>query len=160
MSRRTRFLIGAIAALTILSVSTVSAKPGAKDVSLRFSSTPIPVVLRTLAEQVGFDLVVGPGIESTVDVNLNDVPWETALDAVLSSNGLTYHWRENVLVVLATTADGGGYLEHHVVTLRYANPSAVKTILTGLLKPPAKAELLQAVASSAPGAAVAGTPPV
>ncbi len=136
------------------------AKPGAKDVSLRFSGTPIPVVLRTLAEQVGFDLVVGPGIESTVDVNLSGVPWETALHAVLSSNGLTYHWRDNVLVVLATSADGAGYLEHQVVTLRYASPAAVKTILTGILKPPAKAELLQSVVSTAPGATTPGIPPV
>lgn len=153
--------IGAITALTavLLSVSA-NAKPAAKDVSLRFSSTPIPVVLRTLAEHVGFDLVVGPGIESTVDVNLHDVPWETALDAILSSNGMTYHWRDNVLVVLATSADGGGYLSHQVVTLQYANPSAVKTILTGILKAPAKAELLQAVATGATAGAGPGVPPV
>lgn len=160
MNRQVRVLAGAFVALFIFSATGALAKPGAKDVSLRFSATPIPVVLRTLAEQVGFDLVVGPGIESTVDVNLNDVPWETALDAVLSSNGLTYHWRENVLVVLATTAEGGGYLEHQVVTLKYANPGAVKNILTGLLKAPAKAELLQSVASASPGAPVAGIPPV
>jgi type IV pilus assembly protein PilQ len=160
MSRYTRVLAGTILALILFSASGAIAKPGAKEVSLRFSATPIPIVLRTLAEQVGFDLVVGPGIEATVDVNLNNVPWETALDAVLSSNGLTYHWRDNVLVVLATTAEGGGYLEHQVVTLKYANPTAVKTILTGLLKPPAKAELLQPVASAAPGAPVAGIPPV
>lgn len=160
MSRHTSVLAGALFALTIFAVTGAYAKPGEKDVSLRFSATPIPVVLRTLAEQVGFDLVVGPGIEATVDVNLNNVPWETALDAVLSSNGLTYHWRDNVLVVLATTAEGGGYLEHQVVTLKYANPSAVKAILTGLLKPPAKAELLQSVTSAAPGAPVAGIPPV
>jgi type II secretory pathway component GspD/PulD (secretin) len=135
-------------------------KPAPKNVSLRFSSTPIPVVLRTLAEQVGFDLVVGPGIESEIDVNLNDVPWETALDAVLSANGMSYHWRDNVLVVLATTADGGGYLTHQVVTLRYANPAAVKTILAGILKPPAKAELLQSVAVGPAGGPVAGVPPV
>ncbi len=146
-------LIAAISLVASLPFgSQVSAKPAAKDVSLRFSATPIPVVLRTLAEQVGFDLVVGPGIESTVDVNLNNVPWETALDAVLSSNGMTYHWRDNVLVVLATSADGGGYLSHHVVTLRYANPVAVKTILAGILKPPAKAELMQASGVSATGA--------
>jgi len=146
-------------AASLLTCPHAYAKPGAKDVSLRFSATPIPIVLRTLAEQVGFDLVVGPGIESTVDVNLNNVPWETALDAVLSSNGMTYHWRDNVLVVLATSADGGGYLSHQVVTLRYANASAVKTILTGILKPPSKAELLQAVATT-PGSGGGSVPPV
>jgi type IV pilus assembly protein PilQ len=142
-------------------------RPAAKNVSLRFSSTAIPIVLRTLAEQVGFDLVVGPGIESTVDVNLNNVPWETALEAVLSSNGLSYHWRDNVLVVMPSSAEGG-VLIHHVVTLRYANPAAVKTILTGILKPPAKAELLQVVAVGPtaasprvpPGVPIAGVPPV
>jgi type II secretory pathway component GspD/PulD (secretin) len=151
----------AIAAALAMIGSVAWGKPAPKNVSLRFSSTPIPVVLRTLAEQVGFDLVVGPGIEAEIDVNLHDVPWETALDAVLSSNGMTYHWRDNVLVVLAISADGGGYLTHRVVTLRYANPAAVKTILSGILKAPAKAELLQAVASGGPNSAPAsGTPPV
>lgn len=139
---------------------TAESKPGPKDVSLKFSGTPLPVVLRTLADQVGFDLVVGAGVEAAVDVNLRNVPWETALDAVLSSNGLTYHWRDNVLVVLATTADGGGYLTHQVVTLRYANPSAVKAILNGILKPPAKAELMQSIATGTPTAGSISIPPI
>lgn len=144
----------------LLSCPDALAKPGPKDVSLKFSGTPLTIVLRTLADQVGFDLVVGAGVEAAVDVNLKNVPWETALDAVLSSNGLTYHWRGNVLVVLATSADGGGYLTHQVVTLRYANPTAVKTILNGILKPPAKAELMQPIALSTAVAGNVSVPPM
>lgn len=156
--------IATVAALTIVASaswlhSVTWAQPTPRNVSLRFSGTPIQVVLRTLAEQVGFDLVVGPGIESEIDVNLNDVPWETALDAVLSANGMSYQWRDNVLVVLATTADGSGYLIHHVVTLRYANPAAVRTVLAGILKPPAKAELLQVLPFGATVVPVATIPP-
>jgi type II secretory pathway component GspD/PulD (secretin) len=153
-----RLLILVCAAIVAGNAAIAWSKPAARDVSIRFSSTPIPVVLRALAEQVGFDLVVGPGIEAEVDVNLNGVPWETALDAVAASHGLSYQWRDDVLVVLPG-GEGNGFLTHQVVTLRYANPLAVKTVLATVLRSPAKVELLQAVTTGTT-AATATPPPV
>jgi len=143
--------------------SLAVAKPGPGTVTMRFVQTELPIVLRAMAGQVGFDLVVSPGVEAKVDVDLKNVEWETALAAIASANQLTYQWRDNVLVVMAGGNDGGGALAHEVVNLRYADPGAVKALLNSVIQPPGKAELLQIVpVAGAPmtGPVTANIPPV
>jgi len=143
--------------------SLAGAKPGPGTVTMRFVQTELPIVLRAMASQVGFDLVVSPGVDAKIDVDLNKVEWETALAAIASANQLTYQWRDNVLVVMAGGSDGGGTLEHEVVNLRYADPTAVKTLLNSIIQPPGKAELLSiapATGTTPTGPVTATVPPV
>ncbi|MEW5702597.1 MAG: hypothetical protein AB1792_10250 [Candidatus Zixiibacteriota bacterium] len=132
----------------IVPATAAFAIPGPKNVSLNFVSTDIPVVLTALAGQVGFDLVVAPQTEGQINVNLSDVDWRTALDAIAMANGLSYRWRDDVLVVTPADAAGGGDMEHRVVNLRWADPTAVKAVLTNVLSTNGKVDVLTAQSST------------
>ncbi|MBI3873201.1 MAG: hypothetical protein HY304_09020 [candidate division Zixibacteria bacterium] len=136
-------------AYVVLGAGLTFAKPGPKPVSMRFAHAEIPVVLGSLASQVGFDLVIAPNVQGQIDVNLNNVDWETALSAIVTANHLSYHWRDDVLVILPTDSDADALLEHRVVSLHYADPSAVKAALTSALSPHAKVDLLGMTATAA-----------
>jgi len=156
VSVRTLVSILSTGLFVFLVVAPASAVPGPRTVSLHFADTDIPVVLTALAGQVGFDLVVAPQVEGQIDVNLTDVDWRIVLDALAVANGLSYQWRDEVLVVLPADASVGGLLEHRVVNLRWADPTAIKAVLTNVLSPKAKIEVL-AGPPVAPGTTGAGT---
>jgi type IV pilus assembly protein PilQ len=59
-------------------------------VSLDFSGVELRAVLRTFADISGFNIVIDPRVNGTVDVALKEVPWDQALDIILRSNGLSY----------------------------------------------------------------------
>jgi len=134
----------------------VDAQPAPRTVSLQFSRTGIQTVLSTLASQVGFNLVLGPDVKGEIDVHLAQVDWSVALNTVVAANGYTYFWNDNVLVVMASDKDVPEGLTHRVVNLRYANPTAVKNVLAGVLSSRGKIDVVGAV--TAPGATVAGRP--
>ncbi len=81
----------------------------------QFSGTPIDVdyqsanlrtVLRNLSEIGGINLVIDPSVpgNATVDLKLNQVPWDQVMDVVLKSGQLTYELQGPVLRVLTRDA--------------------------------------------------------
>jgi type IV pilus assembly protein PilQ len=81
----------------------------------RYSGTPIDVdyqaanlrtVLRNLSEIGGINLVIDPSVPSnaTVDLKLNQVPWDQVMEVVLKSGQLTYELDGPVLRVLTRDA--------------------------------------------------------
>jgi type IV pilus assembly protein PilQ len=61
-------------------------------------------VLRALAEYSGRNIVAGKGVGGKVTVSLRDVPWMTALQQILSANGLDYV-TESGIIRVATPAE-------------------------------------------------------
>ncbi len=59
-------------------------------VSLDFQGADLRAVLRTFAEISGLNLVIDPDVKGSVDVTLREVPWDQALDVILSANKLGY----------------------------------------------------------------------
>lgn len=59
------------------------AAPGSEQVSVAFASTPLSTALAVLGSQVGWNLVLAPGVDEQVDLVLRDVPWRLALDLIL-----------------------------------------------------------------------------
>ena len=59
-------------------------------VSLNFQQADLRAVLRTFSEISGLNVVIDPGVAGTVDVALQDVPWDQALDVILRTNRLGY----------------------------------------------------------------------
>jgi len=57
-------------------------------ISLSLRDAPLPEVLRTFAQLVGFNLVLAPSVQGTVTAELKDVPWDQALDVILKTNRL------------------------------------------------------------------------
>jgi len=120
----------------------VKAMPGPQTVTMRFVRTEVATVLTALATQVGFDVVIGSDVEGPIDLNLHDVDWRTALAAIVDSRGLSYHWNDDVLVVLSTEEQNRGALVHRVINLQYGDPLAVQQAVAGVLSPRGKVETL------------------
>ncbi len=54
-------------------------------------------VLRTFAKVSGLNMVIQPGISGPVTVELNQVPWDQALEIILKTNGLWYELDGNIM---------------------------------------------------------------
>ena len=67
--------------------------------SLNFQDIEVRTVLQILADFTRFNLVVSDSVEGNVTLNLQDVPWDQALDLVLKSKGLDKRWEGNVLLI-------------------------------------------------------------
>jgi type IV pilus assembly protein PilQ len=59
-------------------------------ISLDFQGADLRAVLRMFSEISGLNIVIDPAVQGSVDVMLNDVPWDQALDLILRSNKLGY----------------------------------------------------------------------
>ncbi len=70
-----------------------------KRLSLNFQDIEVRSVLATLAEFTGLNLVASDSVSGRVTLNLNDVPWDQALDLILQSQGLASRKQGNVVVV-------------------------------------------------------------
>jgi type IV pilus assembly protein PilQ len=66
---------------------------------IRFSlrDADIKEVLRTFAKISGLNMVVQGNVDGTVTVELNDVPWDQALEIILKTNGLGYQLEGNIM---------------------------------------------------------------
>ncbi len=66
-------------------------------ISMTLRDADIKDVLRSFAEISGLNIVVQPGIEGSVTVELTDVPWDQALDIILKTNGLNYQLEGTIM---------------------------------------------------------------
>ena len=67
--------------------------------SLNFQDIEVRSVLATLAEFTGLNLVASDSVTGRATLNLNDVPWDQALELILQSQGLSSREQGNVIVV-------------------------------------------------------------
>ena len=56
-------------------------------VTLNVESGDIQQVLYAFSIQTGRSIVIGPGVEGTVNLRLREVPWQEALDVILRPYG-------------------------------------------------------------------------
>ena len=61
--------------------------PGER-ISLSLKDADLAEVLRSFARLAGFNLVLDPAVRGAVTVELQNVPWEQALEVILESHGL------------------------------------------------------------------------
>ncbi|MCM5704162.1 type IV pilus secretin PilQ [Larsenimonas salina] len=76
-----------------------SERDGGPRVTLNFSSINVREALSLLAEEGGVNLVVSDSVQGSVTLNLQNVPWQQALDIILKSKGLSSRQDGNVLMV-------------------------------------------------------------
>ena len=88
---------GGLLVVTVLSVVIVllalvpqegSAQSEASRISGTWTQMPVHRVLRAFAEFSGKSIVLGPTVAGTVTAHLDDQPWDTAMEAILSAHGL------------------------------------------------------------------------
>jgi len=83
-------------------IVTDEARYRGKKISLNLVDADVKQVFRLFHEISGLNFVVDPGVEGRVTIVVDNVPWDQALDIILSNNGLDKQYENNV-VRIATT---------------------------------------------------------
>ncbi|WBG91221.1 DNA uptake porin HofQ [Pantoea piersonii] len=109
--------------------------------SLNFDDAPVARILQALADYQHLNLLIAPGVEGSLSLRLDDVPWKQALSLVTRLAALTVVEEENVLLVYPDSwlqqqqqeqaASTPPPLELRAVTLHYANAAEVYRSLQG-----------------------------
>lgn len=68
-------------------------------ISLNFQSIDIRAALRIIADVAAVNLVVSDKVQGEMALRLDDVPWDQALDIILTTNGLGKRLEGNVLLI-------------------------------------------------------------
>jgi len=71
----------------------------AGNVSFDFRDADIRNVFKILSFKSGVNIVAGPEVSGTVTIQLNDVPWQQALEVILSTYGYAYERKGNIIIV-------------------------------------------------------------
>jgi type IV pilus assembly protein PilQ len=71
-------------------------------IDLKVTNADVTDVLRTFAQISGLNVIVQPGVTGTVTAELENVPWDQALEQVLKINGLDYELDGNVMRIAPT----------------------------------------------------------
>ncbi|HYU33802.1 MAG TPA: type IV pilus secretin PilQ [Thermoanaerobaculia bacterium] len=66
-------------------------------IDLKVTNADVTEVIRTFAQISGINIVVQPGVAGTVTAELDNVPWDQALEQILKINGLSYELEGNVM---------------------------------------------------------------
>lgn len=70
-----------------------------KRISLNFQDIPVRAVLQLLADFTGINIVVSDAVSGNITLRLNDVPWDQALDIILTTQGLDKRQNGNILLI-------------------------------------------------------------
>lgn len=106
-------LVGALLVTApFLSLSVSAQEPGTENLGTstsNFTGSPITLqvkdadvrdVLRMVSEASGFNIIVHPNVQGKLTLNLEQVPWDQALDVVMKTNGLLADRNKSVLRVM------------------------------------------------------------
>ena len=136
-------------------------------VSYSFQDIEVRFVLQLLAAENDFNLVAGDAITGTITLELNDVPWDQALNLVLQSRNLEKRIVGNVLYVapadeiaaqeaqaleISRQAAALAPLHTEYVQVNYADASNILMLLTGSASGSGSA-------AAGPDVAIPGVPP-
>ena len=71
-------------------------------IDLKVNNADVTDVIRTFAQISGLNIIVQPGVTGTVTAELENVPWDQALEQVLKINNLDYELDGNVMRIAPT----------------------------------------------------------
>jgi len=78
-------------------VSTTEQTYVGEPISLHLKDSDIRDVLRTISTLTGLNIVVDPDVSGKVTIDLEEVPWDQALELILKVNNLNYQLDGNVM---------------------------------------------------------------
>jgi len=67
--------------------------------SLRFREYPVREVLQAFSDFSNFNMVISDGVSGTITLNLQDVPWDQAMDIILQQRNLAMDKQGNVVTI-------------------------------------------------------------
>lgn len=85
-------------AKTTDSMSIPSLRSGSSDkVSFNFQNIDVRALLQLLADFSGYNILVSDSVTGTISIKLNNVPWDQALQTILSAKGLDMRRDGNII---------------------------------------------------------------
>lgn len=69
-------------------------------ISFHVIDADVKQVLRFISEESGLNMVIDDQVQGTVNLKLEDIPWDQALFTIFDIKGLTYTRRGNVITIL------------------------------------------------------------
>ena len=72
-------------------------------IDLKVTNADVTDVLRTFAQISGLNIIIQPGVSGQVTAELENVPWDQALEQILKINNLDYELDGNVMRIAPTT---------------------------------------------------------
>jgi type IV pilus assembly protein PilQ len=82
-------------------MAQASLPTGSGLVSLDFQDADIRSVLKVLAFKSGVNIVAAPDVTGVVNIELKDVPWQKALEVILSTYGYGFDRKDNIITVMS-----------------------------------------------------------
>ena len=136
MRRYLSFLLSAVIVLSLVNGGfageSLDDKGLVRRVTIDADDAFLPSILTILAEESGFNIVTGPGVnkEARVSVHLKDVTIDEAMNLVVRAAGLSYEKIGNSFLVAETKnlKEEVG-LTAHVLELQYASAEEVMSLL-------------------------------
>jgi len=121
---------------------------GSEFVTINVKDANISEVLKAYSLQTGQSIVVGPDVVSeNVNVRLNNIPWQEALDVILKPYGFGYRVVGDTIVISKleniVTVEGIEPLVSKVFTLKYIDAYDVKEICEAQLSSRGKISILK-----------------
>ncbi len=102
------------------------------NVSLDFREADIKNVLKVLSYKSGINIIAGPEVVGMVNIQLKDVPWQKALDVILSTYGYSYEQKGTIIMV--TTVENLKKRREDAKALADQEPIATKTFVLNFSK--------------------------
>lgn len=121
---------------------------GSEFVTINVKDANISEVLKAYSLQTGQSIVVGPDVVSeNVNVRLNNIPWQEALDVILKPYGFGYRVVGDTIVISKleniVTVEGIEPLVSKVFTLKYLDAYDIKEICEAQLSSRGKISILK-----------------
>jgi type IV pilus assembly protein PilQ len=69
------------------------------NVTMDFKDADILNVLKIISYKAGVNIVAAPEVSGNITLRLTDVPWQTALDVILRTNGLAFEKQGSIITV-------------------------------------------------------------
>src|SRR4051812_42655607 len=122
-------------------------------INFDFEDADLRAVLRVFSAESGLNMIIDPQVQGRVNVLLNDVPWDQALDQILRSNKLGYTVEGNIIRIapLSVLADEQAAQQKLVEAKALAGELRVQTFPLSYAKAEALGPLLVKSALSARG---------
>lgn len=103
-------------------------------VSLQFNQVPLSFVLQQLAASQNMNILIEEGLDEQISLNLNDINWREALDAIASITQLSIKQKGNVIYVTSNKIDDAeikknAHLQELAIKLKYLKSEQVAKLL-------------------------------
>lgn len=103
-------------------------------VNMNVTNGEVRDVLSALAAVGGVSIVTDDSVTGKITIQLNDIPFDTALDIVTKTKGLHYQKLDNVIIVGSPDQINRGFGQINIFKLQYAKAADVVNLLGVIFK--------------------------